>query len=136
MGSKKSAAPAAELMEAAEPAPRAEVTENRAAVNQQQRIVSLLSPLEIQTLQGFSSSAEIADYAKQFNSTKALAALWQGTVNRDNQFAIDVLKNSEQFSSGQKIYLERNYQLLISLLIKEGRGDEAERYQQKLNALK
>lgn len=138
MGSKKSAAPAAELMEASEPAPRAteEVTENRAAVNQQQRIVSLLSPSETQTLQGFSSSVEIADYAKQFNSTKALAALWQGTVNRDNQFAIDVLKNSEQFSSGQKIYLERNYQLLISLLIQEGRGDEAERYQQKLNALK
>lgn len=101
-----------------------------------QQIVEQLSSAEKQAIQEFGTPAEIASYAQNFDATKSLAVLWQGTVKHDNLFAIDVLKYSVQFPTGQKKYLERNYQLLVSLLVQEGRDSEAEVYRQKLNAVK
>ena len=101
-----------------------------------QQIVEQLSSAEKQAIQEFGTPAEIASYAQNFDATKSLAVLWQGTVKHENSFSIDVLKYSVQFPTGQKKYLERNYQLLVSLLVQEGRDSEAEVYRQKLNALK
>jgi hypothetical protein len=101
-----------------------------------QQIVELLSTTEKEAIQKLRTSAEIVNYAQNFNATKSLAVLWQGTMNRENSFAIDLLKYSVEFPSGQKKYLERNYLLLISLLVQEGRDSETQVYRQKLNALK
>lgn len=147
---KKPSSPQAEAMEVTESPAQAEMvyeSEEKEEVSKeaaeekpkreiQERIVDLLSSSEKQTIQGFTTSAQIVNYARQFKANKALAVLWQGTVGRDNQFSIDVLKNSDQFASGQTIYLKRNYQLLVSLLLQEGQVYEAEKYQNKLNALK
>ena len=101
-----------------------------------QQIVELLSATEKQEIQKLRTSAEIVNYAQKFSATKSLAILWQGAMNRDNSFAIELLKYSIQFPSGQKKYLQRNYQLLISLLAQEGQDSEAEVYRQKLDSLK
>ena len=127
-GRKKSAAQTSMSVAAAPARENADITEDEPST-------AILSANEKQQLQGYTSPAEIVSYARQFTATKALVVLWHGTVNRDNQFAIAVLKASEEFGTGQKIYLERNYQLLISLLLLEGEEAEAQKYRAKLNAL-
>ena len=68
-----------------EEAPQGKYTEQMEA-ERSEITIGVLSAAEEQTIQNFQNVADITNYAKQFSSTKALAVLWHGTINRDNQF--------------------------------------------------